>query len=105
MILTGSVTLFLIVLFGPLVWILRDGLGPSSTESCGLQAFEKMFRTFYWGRSPPLRHSLFWDLCYGESESCESSMGHADLKDKRPNFVSYANSFILNILRDRHEHP
>ena len=105
MILTGSVTPFLIVLLGPLVWILRDGLGPSSTESRGLQAFEKMFRTFYWGRSPPLRHSLFWDLCYGESESCESSMGHADLKDKRPNFVSYANSFILNILRDRHEHP
>ena len=32
-------------------------------------------------------------------------MGHADLKEKLPNFVSYADSFILNILRDRHEHP
>ena len=40
MILTGSATLFLIVLLGPLAWILRDGLGPSSTESRGLQAFE-----------------------------------------------------------------
>ena len=49
MILTGSATLFLIVLLGPLAWILRDGLGPSSTESSGLQAFERMFWTFYWG--------------------------------------------------------
>ena len=48
---------------------------------------------------------FFGIYAMGESESCESSMGHADLKDKRPNFVSYANSFILNILRDRHEHP
>lgn len=48
-ILTGSATLLLIVLLGPLAWILRDGLGPSSTESSGLQAFEKMLGTFYWG--------------------------------------------------------
>ena len=39
----------LVVLVGPLVWILRDGLGPDSTDSSGWEAVGRMFWTFYWG--------------------------------------------------------
>jgi hypothetical protein len=37
------------IILTPLVWILRDGLGPDAAESSGLLAIERAFMTFYWG--------------------------------------------------------
>lgn len=48
-ILAGSFTVFLGLCVTPLAWILRDGIGPDSTESSGLAALWRMFWTFYWG--------------------------------------------------------
>ena len=48
-ILAGCFTVFLGLCVAPLAWILRDGLGPDSTESSGLAALGRMFWTFYWG--------------------------------------------------------
>jgi len=36
-------------LFGPIAWIVRDGLGPSAVESHGWEAARQFFWTFYWG--------------------------------------------------------
>ncbi|MFC2135070.1 hypothetical protein ACFLTH_10670 [Bacteroidota bacterium] len=33
----------------PLVWTVRDGLGPNAVDSSGLLAIEKTFLAFYWG--------------------------------------------------------
>ncbi len=35
--------------FGFFAWVLRDGLGPDSTESRGFEAITRMFWTFWWG--------------------------------------------------------
>jgi|GEM_PF-4183045 len=48
-VLAGTALLILVFLGGPLVWILRDGLGPDATDSTGMQAMSRMFWTFYWG--------------------------------------------------------
>ena len=45
----GATLMILVVLIGPFVWILRDGLGPAATNSTGIQAMSRMFWTFYWG--------------------------------------------------------
>ena len=45
----GVALLILVVIVGPFVWILRDGLGPDATNSTWLQAISRMFWTFYWG--------------------------------------------------------
>jgi len=37
------------LLIGPLCWILRDGLGPSSVDSMGSNAIVRFLFTFYWG--------------------------------------------------------
>ena len=34
---------------GPLCWILRDGLGPRSVDSHGVNAVVRFLFTFYWG--------------------------------------------------------
>ncbi len=49
MVLSGTAFLFLALFMGPFAWILRDGLGPDSTESTSLQAVARMFWCFYWG--------------------------------------------------------
>ena len=36
-------------MFGPICWILRDGLGPDAVDSHGWQAVARFLRTFYWG--------------------------------------------------------
>jgi hypothetical protein len=41
--------LFWVAAFGPLCWILRDGLGPNAVDSSGWQAFMRFFMTFFWG--------------------------------------------------------
>jgi hypothetical protein len=38
-----------VVCFGPFCWILRDGLGPGSIDSHGMQAVFRFAMTFYWG--------------------------------------------------------
>ena len=48
-VLAGMVFFFLVLFIGPFAWILRDGLGPDSTDSMGLQAITRMFWCFYWG--------------------------------------------------------
>ncbi len=35
--------------FGFFAWVLRDGLGPDSTESRDFEAITRMFWTFWWG--------------------------------------------------------
>ncbi|MDF1841777.1 MAG: hypothetical protein P1U77_10095 [Rubripirellula sp.] len=40
---------FVIVFVGPFAWILRDGLGPSATESTASNAIAQTFWTFYFG--------------------------------------------------------
>lgn len=47
--LAATALLTLVVIVGPFVWILRDGLGPDAVDSTWLQAVHKMFWTFYWG--------------------------------------------------------
>jgi hypothetical protein len=49
LVVSGITVFFLVVLIGPLVWILRDGLGPDSTDSIGWGAVTRLFWTFYWG--------------------------------------------------------
>ena len=44
-----GLTLFWLIAVGPLCWMLRDGLGPDSTESHNLLAVERLLFTFYWG--------------------------------------------------------
>lgn len=39
---------------GFFAWILRDGLGPDSTTSTGLEAVSRLFWTFWWGPAGPL---------------------------------------------------
>ena len=34
---------------GPLAWILRDGLGPDSVPSHGMEAVFRFLTAFYWG--------------------------------------------------------
>lgn len=48
-VLMGCATLFLVFCAGPVVWILKDGMGPDATDSSGLESLERMFWTFYWG--------------------------------------------------------
>jgi hypothetical protein len=62
---TGLATLFLVLAVGPVIWILKDGLGPEATESLGFQALNRMFWTFYWGPITSVTAlafcgSLFW---------------------------------------------
>ena len=33
----------------PLIWLLKDGLGPNAINSSGLLAVKRTFMTFYWG--------------------------------------------------------
>ncbi|MGC6466152.1 MAG: hypothetical protein ACON38_13225 [Akkermansiaceae bacterium] len=40
--------LFFVVLI-PAAWMFRDGMGPESTPSSGMEAFHKAFMTFYVG--------------------------------------------------------
>ena len=40
---------FIVMFVGPFAWLLRDGLGPDSIPSSGLNAFVRMFWFFYWG--------------------------------------------------------
>ena len=47
--LVGFTTVLWVVCFGPLCWILRDGLGPNSTESHGLFAVYRLLGTCWWG--------------------------------------------------------
>ena len=47
--LAGSALMFFVLLVGPFAWLLRDGLGPDSTDSTKLEALSRMFWTFYWG--------------------------------------------------------
>ena len=49
LVVSGITVFCLVVLIGPLVWILRDGLGPDSTDSIGWGAVTRLFWTFYWG--------------------------------------------------------
>lgn len=44
---------------GFFAWILRDGLGPDSVESEGLEAVGRMFWTFWWGPSGLLLAGLW----------------------------------------------
>jgi len=37
------------MMLAPFAWILRDGLGPDSVESHGLEAVVRALTTFYWG--------------------------------------------------------
>ena len=37
------------IMLGPFAWILRDGLGPDSVETHGLEAVARALKTFYWG--------------------------------------------------------
>jgi hypothetical protein len=41
--------LLVLFLYAPIVWILRDGLGPDMVESTGLRAAGRGLMTFYWG--------------------------------------------------------
>ena len=43
-----SLLLFLIIV-GPFVWIMRDGLGPGAFGSNGLESLHRFFMTFYFG--------------------------------------------------------
>jgi len=43
-----SLIVFLMML-SPLIWILRDGLGPDATDSSGFDALGCFFMTFYFG--------------------------------------------------------
>ena len=45
----GAACLFFLVFIGPFAWILRDGLGPDSTDSAGVETIIRTFWTFYWG--------------------------------------------------------
>ncbi|MDG2220582.1 MAG: hypothetical protein P8L85_04335 [Rubripirellula sp.] len=45
----GALFFFAVVFVGPFAWILRDGLGPSATNSNASDAIARMFWTFYWG--------------------------------------------------------
>jgi len=36
-------------MLAPFAWILRDGLGPDSVETHGLEAVVRALTTFYWG--------------------------------------------------------
>jgi membrane protein required for beta-lactamase induction len=45
----GGLTLFWLVAVGPMCWMLRDGLGPDSTESHNFLAVQRLLFTFYWG--------------------------------------------------------
>ena len=42
-------TLFTWILIAPIVWVLRDGLGPDSVRSSGIHAISRFLTTFYWG--------------------------------------------------------
>ncbi|MDA0375337.1 MAG: hypothetical protein O2865_16260 [Planctomycetota bacterium] len=44
---------------GFFAWILRDGLGPDSTTSTGLEAVSRTFWTFWWGPSGLLLAGLW----------------------------------------------
>lgn len=37
------------IMLGPFAWILRDGLGPDSVETHGLEAVVRALTTFHWG--------------------------------------------------------
>lgn len=47
LILQISILSFVILI--PAAWIFRDGMGPESVESSGMEAFQKTFMTFYVG--------------------------------------------------------
>ena len=48
-ILVDTVALLTILSLVPFAWILRDGLGPDSTTSSGMEALGRCFMTFYAG--------------------------------------------------------
>jgi hypothetical protein len=41
--------LVILFLVSPLVWVLRDGLGPGATDSSGFSALYRFAMTFYFG--------------------------------------------------------
>lgn len=43
------ITFFWVMGLGPIIWILRDGLGPDAVESHGMEALRRFLLTFYWG--------------------------------------------------------
>ena len=41
--------LVILILVSPLVWVLRDGLGPGATDSSAFSALYRFSMTFYFG--------------------------------------------------------
>ena len=46
---TFGLLIFWLICVGPFAWILKDGLGPSSVESSGIDVIWRFWRVFYWG--------------------------------------------------------
>ncbi|MFO0809950.1 MAG: hypothetical protein U0746_15115 [Gemmataceae bacterium] len=49
LLLVQLLTMTWVVIVGPLCWILRDGLGPESSDSTGLFAVYRLLGTCWWG--------------------------------------------------------
>jgi len=50
----------LLGVLGVFAWILRDGMGPSATESAGWEAVRRWFWCFYWGPAMLAASGLLW---------------------------------------------
>jgi TRAP-type C4-dicarboxylate transport system permease small subunit len=48
-VLADTMLVFTVIALLPFAWLMRDGLGPETTTSSGIQAVSRCFMTFYSG--------------------------------------------------------
>jgi hypothetical protein len=51
--------------FGPICWIVRDGLGPNSVDSTGSLAVARFLMTFWWGPAVAALLLVRFGICFG----------------------------------------